>query len=877
MIRYLKYSSVLLLVLVASCTKKHLITDDEYLAGTITKFNERKMLAANRSAQLFSVLSDSLTSEQKEAMQFLYAYMPLSDLADYDGRFFLANADKALQARSDAPWRKDIPEDVFLHYVLPCRVNNENLDSFRIIYFDEIHNRIKGMDLPDAALEINYWSHEKVAYQPADIRTSAPISTILSARGRCGEESTFTVAALRTAGIPARQVYTPRWAHVDDNHAWVEVWIKGNWYYFGACEPEPVLDRGWFTEPARRAMLVNTKSFGATYGKENVINNNRNFAEINNLSKYASTKKLFVKVSDSNGLPVSNASVEYQLYNYAEFYPLAIIPTDKNGFSSFETGFGDLIIWAYKGDDFAFRKISTVQTDTLNLTLDNNVPDRISLDLSVPPVLPPLPGPSAELSNRNSERISKGNRIRQNYIDSWIKHADVIRFADSLSLDTSRVTKIFSRAMGNFAEIRKLLMLVPDSSRGTAVALLEILPDKDLRDTKAYILLDHLVNSVKTAGSGKISESIYLNYVLNPRIANEMLISWRQLLRHSISSDSAELARMDPEFIVRWTNRNIRIDDNENYYGTPITPRGVSELRVSDKLSRSIFFVALCRSIGIPSRIEPARVVPQYYNGSKWIDVYFKDQQVPSASMSFLKLETNKITPEPRYFTNFTLARFQNGKYHTLEYEYDKKASDFKDELEVVPGKYMLVTGNRLKDWRILSELMFFEIKENEHKKLLINIRRDSLKMPVSQGKIDMAKITALFSDNSRIKSTSMEKGIVVAWIEPDQEPTKHIFNDLPKLKSDLDKWGGYFLFLTSTKLSAETFRSGDIKGLPEKSLFGTDIRMEAFKGSVTMDKNDDIRLPFIVVADKDGNITFTSTGYNIGIGDQILEYLNSR
>ena len=65
----------------------------------------------------------------------------------------------------------------------------------------------------EAALEINHWCHEKVSYQPSDMRTSAPMSTILSARGRCGEESTFTVAALRTAGIPARQVYTPRWAH----------------------------------------------------------------------------------------------------------------------------------------------------------------------------------------------------------------------------------------------------------------------------------------------------------------------------------------------------------------------------------------------------------------------------------------------------------------------------------------------------------------------------------------------------------------------------------------------------------------------------------------------------------------------------------------
>jgi len=93
------------------------------------------------------------------------------------------------------------------------------------------------------------------------------MSTILSARGRCGEESTFTVAALRSRHTCPPGLHS-RWAHSDDNHAWVEVWINGEWFYMGACEPEPVLDRGWFTEPARRAMLIHTKSFGAFSGKE---------------------------------------------------------------------------------------------------------------------------------------------------------------------------------------------------------------------------------------------------------------------------------------------------------------------------------------------------------------------------------------------------------------------------------------------------------------------------------------------------------------------------------------------------------------------------------------------------------------------------------
>ena len=106
--------------------------------------------------------------------------------------------------------------------VIPVEVNNENLDDSRMVFYKELKERVKGLSMKDAILEVNHWCHEKVTYRPSDGRTSAPLSTVRSAYGRCGEQSTFAVAALRAVGIPARQVYTPRWAHTDDNHAWVE-------------------------------------------------------------------------------------------------------------------------------------------------------------------------------------------------------------------------------------------------------------------------------------------------------------------------------------------------------------------------------------------------------------------------------------------------------------------------------------------------------------------------------------------------------------------------------------------------------------------------------------------------------------------------------
>ena len=491
-------------------------------------------------------LVKNLNISQAEALKFLYAFMPLSDLADYNGDFFLANTDVALRTRNEAVWGKNIPEEIFLHYVLPCRVNNENLDSFRIAYYDEITDRISGMNMEQAALEINHWCHEKVTYQPADIRTSGPESTILSARGRCGEESTFTVSALRTAGIPARQVYTPRWAHTDDNHAWVEIWIDGNWFYMGACEPEPVLDRGWFTEPARRAMLVHTKSFGASSGDESVINRYSDYSEINNLSKYAVTKRIFVRVIDSLGIPVKNAMVEYLLYNYAEFYPIAKVPADDDGISSFETGLGDLVVWAFKGDDFNFEKISVAEADTVVLKLDREAKGSGSerLDLKPPVQRTPFESPVTELSEKNSERLASENKIREEYTDTWMKPSDYKSFANKIGTDPGLTAEILAKSMGNYKTITSFLLQTPGEERNLALSLLNVIAEKDLRDTKQKVLEDHLKNVVIPGDSG-IDNELFVNYILNPRVANELLVPWRGYLMNEFN-ELAEKAVSNP-------------------------------------------------------------------------------------------------------------------------------------------------------------------------------------------------------------------------------------------------------------------------------------------------------------------------------------------
>ena len=259
--------------------------------------------------------TDGRRQEEEDALDFLYAGMPLPDSVDYSREFWAANVAVSVRARHEMPWGEKVPGREWRHFVLPLRVNNEDLDSFRIAYYDELKERVAGKTMYGAVLEVNHWCHEHVSYQPSDSRTSSPMNTLRSAIGRCGEESTFTVTALRTIGIPARQVYTPRWAHTDDNHAWVEAWVNhawveawvdGKWYFLGACEPEPVLNLGWFNEPASRGMLMHTKVFGDYTGPEDVVNKTACYTEINVTKNYVDVSTIIVTVLDADSLPVKD-------------------------------------------------------------------------------------------------------------------------------------------------------------------------------------------------------------------------------------------------------------------------------------------------------------------------------------------------------------------------------------------------------------------------------------------------------------------------------------------------------------------------------------------------------------------------------------------
>ena len=873
-----------LLVWTSCNNQQHFITDAAYRAEVENDFQAKQ--AALPNGDLFAVFNDQMTPEEREALTFMYAYMPIGDITDYSGDFYLKNIRSSFQARNEMPWGDSIPEDIFRHFVLPVRINNENLDESRMVFFDELKDRVKGLSLYDAVLEVNHWCHEKVIYTPSDGRTSSPLASVKTAYGRCGEESTFTVAALRSVGIPARQVYTPRWAHTDDNHAWVEAWVNGKWYFLGACEPEPVLNLGWFNGPAYRGMLMHTKVFGKYNGPEDVMERTDGYTEINVIDNYAPSAKAVITVTDANGKPVKDALVEFKIYNYAEFNSVARKKTDADGKCSLSAGKGDMLVWASKDGKFGYSKVSFGKDGEVTIALNKKPGDveTIALDI-IPPVDGSIPAEvTPEQKEANAKRLLEEDAIRNKYVATFYTEEKAEALAKELGIDPMKTEDFMIGSRGNWMEIEKFLRETPAEKRAQAMALLDVVSAKDLRDTPASVFADHLNNTPA------VQSEWFNEYIMNPRVANEFLTPYKSFFAANIEPSLAKQAVENPQALVDWVKNNVSINDALNAQRIPIMPMGVWKSRIADKGSRNIFFVAVARSLGIPARIEPVARKIQYFKDNAWVDVDFEAAVQTTAKQGkvIASYQPIKALQDPKYYSHFTIAKvLPNGTLQTLNFERggnvdmglgDTWSGLLKKPLSMDEGNYMLVTGTRMANGSVLAEIEFFNVEADKTTPIQLEMRESKDEIQVignfnSENKFKRADN----GEETSLLATTGRGYYIVALLGSRQEPTNHAMRDIAAVKKELEDWGRGIVLLFPDEKGYKNFDPKEFGDLPGTITYGLDIDGAIQKEMATAMKLQNANtLPIFLIADTFNRVVFVSQGYTIGLGEQLMKVIHT-
>lgn len=872
----------ILVLTLGACSRGHLIKDPAMRQRVKTDFYSAK--SKNGGALYEAINNVDLTTEEYEGLIFLYAYMPFSDVADHSLEYHLQNVRMALKARKEMPWGKRVPDREFLHFVLPPRVNNEPLDSCRTLFYEELYDRVAGLSMHDAVLEINHWCREKVTYAPSDGRTHSPLQTVYNALGRCGEQSTFAVAALRAMGIPARQVYTPRWAHTDDNHAWVEVWVDGEWHFLGGSEPAANLDIAWFNGAASRAMLVDTRAFGRYEGSEEILETGRYTTTLNCTAHYTPTHKAEVVVKNADGSPSEGAIVHFCIYNYAEFYPVATAHTNGSGYAAISTGLGDLFVWAedpkHREQAFDILPADLPKPAILRLTPEGQLPDSLEFKLT-PPAENPLPMKASEEEiARCDQRIALDDSIRKAYEATFVLATPVNQIAQRWHLPQQELEHLFATARANASTLYQFLEKQPTNRRRLALDYLHVLSEKDWTDVPGP-LLDELFTYVP--GSATKEE---LQYRYGPRVASEPLRNWfsvaeEHFLNESVAEDTLWISN---------TLKFLKECQLDEHYPSPLSLQALLTHKRSDLRSQEIALVQLARARGLFARYNAITQVVEISidKGQNWQSFPLTTPPV-SPSMGPLKLtftteQANGIIP--KYYSHFSLARLQGVTIPKTLYFDESGPLEitelFDNPVPLEQGRYYLVTGTRMASGAVRVRMQLFHLGQEEMQ-LSVQLPRDVNDLSVL-GNINVeqpyctlpqkAQTSDEKTASQSLISTTGRGFFVLAILEADTEPTNHILKDLERVEKKLNDWQRPFLFLFNTEQGLQKFRPEEFPHLPQMSHFGADpqgtIRQMIYQAT----NRKEGLLPLIVIADSFGRVVFVQEGYTIGIGDQIVATL---
>ena len=782
----------------------------------------------------------ALAPARRQAMEFLRAHLPGSDLDCYPFDLFLGFADHALMLRETCPRCGGLEWEIFAHYVLFPRVNDEDLSFHRTLFYDELWPRVR--DLPtveERVLGVNRWCREHASYEAQDERTASPLTVYRCGSGRCGEESAFLVSALRSVGIPARQVYAPRWSHCDDNHAWVEALCGDGWRYLGACEPEPVLDRGWFTTAASRAMLIHSRIFGEgsspLHGER--LGSGEGVTWFNQTARYGAARTYTFRAFAS-GRPAAGAKFYLQILNEASFHTIAVLTADSQGAAQAELGLGSLHVLAVL-DGLCAEGECGEEGIVLHLAPagEEDAP-WTPFDFRAPAESRPAPNVlSAAQKKERAETMWRGNALR------------AVRMAGYSRPGPAGWEDLRSAARGNWEEVLAFLS-GPDGERREQ--LVRTLSSKDLRDVTREVLEAHFVHL--SSRSEEVPEEIYWRWAACPRIGLEKLTPWRGPLLEWLEGWAGDPAAL-------WKKIDAGLKTRAPAYGNlGWTPEAALKSGGCDEAGKRLLFIAALRALGVPARPRPLDGAPEY-----WTEGAFRPVCPEGTGALLLSCPQGK----PRSRQDWSISRWVGDGWRLLAPE----EGDWEDGWRLVlpAGRYRVVTTVRLPSGDQLALRRDLSLAAGEERPVRLRLRPWALDDLLTDQELPALSAVTLEGENIPDLFRMGGGPVLALWLEEGGEPTEHMLNELTERREELDALPLRLFFLVRGRGSlAQPTLARALERLEGAWVLLDDwaYDLEAVARHLGRDPDSP---PLAVVSDGEGRAAYSVSGYRVGSAELLL------
>lgn len=818
----------------------------EELNGQFQAAAESRLEKLPERKKQYETWNEQASEAEREAMTMIVASLPLSDIQDYEPKLFGAYASHGAMLWEKGPFAGQIPEDLFAAYVVHPRINTEDLVDCRAFFWEQLQERVAGKSLEEAALAVNVWCAEQGTYRSSDARTESPLTFYRSGYGRCGEESVFAVSALRSVGIPARQVYVPLWSHCDDNHAWVEVWCGDGWKFLGACEPEPILNRGWFTNASSRAMMVHARWLLPTEPQEEVSGTEGMVRLLNVTARYADTVRVQVTVQDEQGNAVSGASVHWRVYNESAFGDIANGVTDAEGHASVETGKGTLLVTAGTQTQYGEVLVNTKEETAVALTVATHKKAGEPTDWEHFRLEAPQDSPKNRTELTEAQQAEKKQIAEQTAQKRAENHdprdaaQDTVKNVGGQSEWTNRQREV-----------------------------LATLSEKDALDVTAEVLDDawNVVPDVPLKwghlATPEEREYMWRQYVLCLRVENERLVPHRKeiLARYEKAQASAGKALTAEEF-VRMELANLQSCPEEEYPVLRNSAVGMLNGGWYSGDSVKILQVQIFRTLGVHARWNRTDDAVELWDGQDWLAT------IPQPQKAML----HTFAPETwKYGVDWTVSQWKENKWRTLPVEKDMEERT----LLVTPGDYRIETANRLPGGTVLASRTELELREDEvHTVWLEKQEAQSAELLTEY---DLPNVTLKSwkaeGETSLFTLTEDRPGLFL-WLEPGAEPTEHLLNELMEYRTIFaDGHIGVYGLLAAGADDAQPTLQRAQSAIPELQLYAADfdLEMEAAARRMYLEPG---KLPLVILVDRTKQGRFGEAGYFVGLGKLLQELI---
>ena len=601
-------------------------------------------------------------------------------------------------------------------------------------------------------------------------------------------------------------------------------------------------------------------------------------------------KTVSVKVTDKEGAAVKGAQVQFLVLNMGEYFPIAKAETDEDGTVSLVTGLGSVRVLAFLPgmEGFAQADLDTRAQDEISLILTGETveaEDWRAVDVIAPvdtPVNPDMPTP--EQKAEGTRRLNEANKIRKEKKENWV-NPELTAF------------------------------LAGEDEKELRQAMVDVLSEKDHTDCVCNVLEEHLeygkqcAKEFKTkSGTGKCGEkemngadrftqgaesanaecsnykaeksaaytratgaesgyNFYINYVLNPRVEDELLRPYRKGILSFFTEEQKADFRTNPAEIWNYIQAHITAYPDNERETVMETPYECLVSGIGTQRSQKVLFVAIARTLGIPARLNPDNKVMEYWENNQFVPVL---KQQEGGAVLTLRKEADAVW---NYYQNWTMGRLVGNEYVSLNLT-GRSWEENTLELALIPGTYRIITTNRLPNGNQFAWEKTFTIKEGGQREETLRLREAQLGDMLER--ISLPEFEVKDSAGNTVTCAELTKGgkKILMWLEESREPTEHILNEMLEHAEKFHEFENSISFMIRTpEAKQDPLLAKVLKMFPNVSIyydsFEENIELLGRRMYVDPDK-----LPLILVTNGESVGIYATSGYNVGTGDMLIRIM---